>query len=85
MVTRQLVDPTHCVLSAFTHLWFWRKLTIVHCITSQPENVSSDVLRWHVRRSPIILLQFERETFRPTVWGVELPNYLLGVGDRPAR
>ena len=56
---------------------FRERLTIVHGITSEPENGLSNVLYRHFRQSPTIWLQHEYDTFLPLSFGVDA---MLGQG-----
>ena len=67
IVIGPLDDRTYGGRSAFTHLGFGESCTIVHCITSQPANISWIVLYWHFRQPPTGWMKFERGTFRPPV------------------
>ena len=58
------------------------------CITSQPANVSQNVLYWHFRQPPTGWLKFERDTFRSRSgaftgpWGLgygALRKFLLAI------
>ena len=70
----------HIVFDLRLLIWgFGKSCRIVHGITSEPENVLSNVLCWHCRRSPTVWLQFERETFQPPVWWVR-GTWELGIG-----
>ena len=67
MVIRPLDDHTYCAQSVLTHLGLWRKLNeIVHCITSQPANLLSNVLYRRFRRYP---------TFWNMNWGLFEPQF----------
>ena len=62
----------HIVFDLRSLIWgFGESCTIVHGITSEPENALSNVVYWYFRRSPAVWLQSERETFRtPQLWRV---------------
>ena len=68
MVIMSLDDRTYCVRSAFTHLRFCRKLYDCSWHYFRARNYC--VIYWHCCRPPTIWLPFEKETFRPPVWGV---------------
>ena len=70
MMIRSLDDSTYCARSTFLLIWgFGESCTIVHGITSEPEIVlRNNVLYWHFRQTPTGRPQFERDTFRLSVW-----------------
>ena len=73
----------YCVRSGFAHWGLWRKLYNVQGINLEPQNVLSDVIYWHHRRSPTVLLQFQRRDFRPLDFGVRLDVGIdIGLFDR---
>ena len=55
--------------------------TIVHGITSEPQNILSNVLYWHVCRPGTVWLQFQRGISNRQVWGLGD----VGIGGRPIR
>ena len=69
----RLLDDHTIVFDMRSLVWgFGESCTIVHGIHSEPEMsfILSNVLYRHFGRSPTALLQFERENFRPPVFGL---------------
>ena len=81
MVIGPLDDHTYCARPVFTHLGgggFHENCMIYHCITSQPANVSYNVLDWHFLQPPTGWLKFGQGTFGLPVCAV---RGTLGVRD----
>ena len=80
-VIATMTTTAHIVFDLRSLIWvFGKSCMIVKGMNAEPENVLSNVLHWHFRRSPTIWLQFERETFWHTILGVMED---MGVWDRP--
>ena len=60
----QAAQRPHIVLDLRSFIWsFGESCTIVHCITSQPTNVLSDVFYWRLTAT-------SKGTFQLTYWGI---------------